>query len=292
MLIDIPSGFLPPEAPHNVKSEIIDFMSTDPAIPEYEDSFAAIIDNFMTEDECNELLALAVTPSSDNPNISSTEDGPWERAMINTGNEEQAMATEFRNCGRMIFESPELADRLLTRLMPFFKQWEMTNLRGQLNVTGLSGRKNEYTLSRLNEQLRFLKYVGGEYFRPHYDGEYRTPDGSEVSFFTIHLYLNGEGEDGQDLKEVLKRKELEDKNEVFKIAAGEENGKGKLLGGATSFMGSWVNNDKAVRVWPKTGRVLVFQQSDLLHSGDSVYSGTKFTVRTDVMYKKTPWSQT
>lgn len=279
MSIDIRPGFLPPQAPHNVTSAIIDFTATTPAIPEYKNCFAAVIDNFMTEAECKELLALAEQ---------STKNGKWERAMINVGNGKQTMATDYRNCGRIIFDSPEIAGRLLARLKPFFESWDTVTLQNKLGVTGLAGRKNIFNLTRLNERLRFLKYVGGEYFRPHCDGNYRTPDGSEISFYTIQLYLSGEGEEGQDLEEFAKRQKKELKGKGIKSDDKKGADPERLLGGATSFMPSWEQADQAVRVWPKTGRVLVFQQNNLWHGGDSVYGGTKYTVRTDVMYSKTP----
>lgn len=279
MSVDIRPGFLPAQAPHNVTSTVIDFTATTPAIPEYKNSFAAVIDNFMTAAECKELLALAEQ---------STGTGSWDRAMINVGNGKQAMATDYRNCGRIIFDSPEIADRLLARLKPFFESWDAVTLQNKLGVTGLAGRKNIFNLTRLNERLRFLKYVGGEYFRPHCDGNYRTPDGSEISFYTIQLYLSGEGEEAQDVNEFIKRQKKELKGKGIKSDDEEGAGQGKLLGGATSFMPSWELADQAVRVWPKTGRVLVFQQNNMWHGGDSVYGGTKYTVRTDVMYSKTP----
>jgi 2OG-Fe(II) oxygenase superfamily len=278
MPLSIRPDFLPPQPPHNVTSTIIDFTSTAPAIPKYKDCFAAVIDNFMTEAECHELLALAEKSASDG----SADSELWERAMVNIGNGKQALATDVRKCGRIIWDSTDIADRLLARLMPFFTEWDMVSLTAQ----GLAGKKRGYSLSRLNERLRFLKYVGGEYFRPHYDGNYRTPDRKEISFYTIHLYLNGEGEEEQDLKKILKMQQEEQENDSIRVEAGKEDGKRKLLGGATSFLPSWIKSDEAVRVWPKTGRVLVFQHDDLLHSGDSVYRGTKFTVRTDVMYSK------
>lgn len=37
---------------------------------------------------------------------------------------------------------------------------------------------------------------------------------------------------------------------------------------------------------PKYGRVLLFQHRFLLHSGDDVVSGTKYTMRTDIMFAK------
>lgn len=65
-----------------------------------------------------------------------------------------------------------------------------------------------------------------------------------------------------------------------------EDPAGKLLGGATSFVPNFREEDKAVRIFPRTGSVLVFQQNNLLHGGDPVFRGTKYTMRTDVMYKK------
>jgi hypothetical protein len=57
----------------------------------------------------------------------------------------------------------------------------------------------------------------------------------------------------------------------------------KLLGGATSFTDGFRAKD-SVRVFPKTGSVLVFQQRNLMHSGDDVFRGVKYTMRSDVMY--------
>jgi hypothetical protein len=56
-----------------------------------------------------------------------------------------------------------------------------------------------------------------------------------------------------------------------------------LSGGSTSFH-SYDGRAK-VEVEPKVGRVLVFQQKDLLHSGDEVLGGLKMTMRSDIMYK-------
>jgi hypothetical protein len=36
---------------------------------------------------------------------------------------------------------------------------------------------------------------------------------------------------------------------------------------------------------PKVGRVLIFQQRGLLHSGEEVVQGVKFTMRADLMYE-------
>ena len=106
--------------------------------------------------------------------------------------------------------------------------------------------------------MRFLKYGAGGYFATHLDGQYRRPDGSERSFLTIQIYLN-EG----------------------------------MEGGETTFFkeNPWTYathlNDptsQPLPVHPKTGRVLIFQH-DITHEGSLLISGTKYTIRTDVMYK-------
>jgi hypothetical protein len=70
------------------------------------------------------------------------------------------------------------------------------------------------------------------------------------SFLTVHLYLNGDG----------------------------------VEGGATRF---WTPDKKVwVDVEPEVGKVLVFQQRMLVHSGEEVRGGRKVTVRTDVMFER------
>jgi hypothetical protein len=89
----------------------------------------------------------------------------------------------------------------------------------------------------------------------HCDGSYETPDHTERSYFTLHLYLND--------------------------AVGKD-GKKQLEGGATTFFNGSMTN--RIDVTPKVGRVLLFQHRLMIHSGDDVVRGTKLTLRTDIMY--------
>lgn len=86
---------------------------------------------------------------------------------------------------------------------------------------------------------------------------YETPDKTERSYFTLHLYLNDN--------------EHQSDNE-------------QLEGGATTFWS--MSMKQRLDVQPKIGSVLLFQQRNLIHSGDDVLRGTKLTMRTDVMYSK------
>lgn len=91
----------------------------------------------------------------------------------------------------------------------------------------------------------------------HCDGMYETPDETERSYYTLHLYLNDTEHQPSDEA---------------------------LEGGATTF---WSMNMKdRLDVQPRMGSVLIFQQRFLMHSGDDVVKGTKLTMRTDIMYKK------
>ena len=57
----------------------------------------------------------------------------------------------------------------------------------------------------------------------------------------------------------------------------------ELVGGATSFLSG--DSSRRVDVNPKAGRVLIFQHRWLFHCGDDVVKGTKYTMRTDIMYE-------
>ncbi|KAJ5731093.1 Prolyl 4-hydroxylase alpha subunit [Penicillium malachiteum] len=288
--------------PQNASVHHIDFTRTTPPIMAFKDRFAAVIENFISEAECTELLRLAEeSTNSSNPNTPI-----WERAMINAGGGKQVMSVDTRKSGRIILDSADIAQRILDRLMPFMRDFNIDTVHNMPLVTGLgSARRGEsYQLSGINERLRFLRYEGGDYFRPHWDGTYVTPDGNERSLFTIHLYLNGDGE--QDMEELMPEIERAEKRNALFVKDGEvdlmdiretqsESGlqspsndvdarsKETLLGGATSFTDDY-RASEVVRVFPKTGSLLIFQQRNLMHCGDDVFRGIKYTVRSDLMY--------
>jgi hypothetical protein len=64
----------------------------------------------------------------------------------------------------------------------------------------------------------------------------------------------------------------------------EEKAGDLLFGGATTFHSN-LDPEKRMDIDPKAGRVLIFQQRRLLHSGDDVVAGIKHTMRSDLMYE-------
>lgn len=98
----------------------------------------------------------------------------------------------------------------------------------------------------INERLRFLCYSPGGQFKAHSDASYVRSDYTARTLITLQIYLN-EGFDG----------------------------------GETTFLN--YDEDVRVPVVPKTGMILVFEH-DIYHEGSLVRSGTKYTIRTDVLY--------
>jgi hypothetical protein len=187
--------------------------------------------------------------------------------MVNVGSGQQRLYEDTRKCGRIIWDDRDMVAKLWARIADSVP--DIHQLQNWADVTGIGPAKRQeiWKVTRLNERMRFLKYVGGEYFKgmytdshqsahadqvAHNDGCYQTPDGTERSYFTLHLYLN----DAAD----------------------------QLKGGATTFYD--YRMEQKIDVVPKSGRVLIFQHRNLLHSGDDVVSGVKYTMRTDVMYTK------
>ncbi|KXJ87724.1 hypothetical protein Micbo1qcDRAFT_197710 [Microdochium bolleyi] len=58
-----------------------------------------------------------------------------------------------------------------------------------------------------------------------------------------------------------------------------------LVGGATAFLST--NEKRRVDVDPRAGRVLIFQQRRLYHAGDDVLQGVKYTMRAELLHRKT-----
>ena len=258
----VPEDFLSTPAPNIIVSRI-DFTQT--YLPEYEGRYAVILDNVLSPEECQTLVHAAER---------STLDG-WERAMINIGGGRQMLMTDERNCGRIIWDSREVVAKIWKRIEHVPEVQEIRRLENTPRIfgNGPQRRGEVWKFTRPNERMRFLKYVGGEYFRPHCDGSYETPDRKERSYFTLHLYLN-------NASEIVTNEDLEKMDAEERKA--ETRKKDVLIGGATTFHS--YDMRRKFDVLPKAGRILLFQHRDLLHSGDDVLQGVKYTMRTDLMY--------
>ncbi|KAI1817423.1 hypothetical protein GGS20DRAFT_36827 [Poronia punctata] len=254
--VAIPDDFLKsaPADAQPITYNAIDFEKS--VLPEYKGCYAVVLDNVLSPSECALLLQLAEASVMDE----GKEDGSsWRPALVNIGSGYEQEIPDYRKSDRIIWDNQEIVDRFWARLVtvPQIRK-DLLELPPTLLRNRNQKRKHEFY--RVNRRMRFLKYTSGQFFRPHCDGEYgeETPEGFRVrTYMTVHLYLN-------------------DSQQAVGPSA-------DLVGGATSFL----SGDESVKmdVDPKAGRVLIFQHQDLVHSGDDVKAGTKYTVRTDILYR-------
>jgi len=116
------------------------------------------VSNVFTLEECQNLLK------------GCTE---YEPALINVGEGQQELDTDYRKCSRCIRDEPDTANFIYDRIKEFIPE------------------VSEHETSKpigLNERLRFLRYFSGDYFKPHQDGSYS--DENRVSYLTLQVYLN------------------------------------------------------------------------------------------------------
>lgn len=131
-------------------------------------------------------------------------------------------------------------------------------------ILGSKMFSKQMQLESLNERWRYCKYSEGHYFGAHVDGVYRPPYESGVfrsSYLTFLLYLNGP-------------QKVDDEIPVFQ-------------GGSTNFLTP--KQQLIYECVPEAGSALVFVQEDIkcFHDGGKLLGGTKYILRTDVMYKRT-----
>ncbi|KAI0379656.1 hypothetical protein F5Y04DRAFT_290246 [Hypomontagnella monticulosa] len=240
------SELLSGPAPASIAAHVVDFSKTE--VEEYAGYFAMTIDNVLTRAECINLLEL----------ISPPNNAAWPPATVTAYNGTQITDLKSRFCDRIFYTSQTIAGRLLERILPLIPP-EVVTLKDAPDITGQFPviRKETWRICRLRDELRFLKYRPGQYFRPHCDGQFEDKDGAK-SFLTLHLYLNGGEGDEEEVE-----------------------------GGATRFAVDFEDPQAGkLDVNPKAGSLVVFQQRDMYHEGAEVTKGIKYTMRADVMYER------
>jgi len=157
-------------------------------------------------------------------------------ASVNNYGVTQKM-TAVRNNDRAAFQNKTLAldiEAAINRVAPL------------LFMDALRGRE----FAGIGSDFKIYKYVPGQYFKPHRDGDV-TVDGI-TSMVTVLVYLNDAD------------------------------------GGATVIMpDGYGKKDNWVSITPRTGDVLLFSH-DLWHEGRPVETGEKFVLRTDLCYQALP----
>jgi len=109
-----------------------------------------------------------------------------------------------------------------------------------------------WRLEGLNPRFRFCRYRGGQRFCIHRDGAH-APSSEERSHLTCMLYLNDSAE---------------------------------FSGGSTRYYAERAEGSELLGVVrPEAGTLIVFDH-ELWHDGEAVSAGTKYVMRTDVLYTR------
>ncbi|KAF9465255.1 hypothetical protein BDZ94DRAFT_1254084 [Collybia nuda] len=230
----------------------------------YAPFYAKILDNVFTPTECRSLLALVSAPASSEASMLPSG---WHPAALSTNAPTQTVHTDFRNSDRALVVDSSTANFIYARLCPHVPELYALSPGGRWAIiTGRPEKKQgpTWTLAGVNPRLSFLRYGPGHYFKPHCDGLNEVE--GKKSFVTLHIYLNdAEGAD--------------DNNDVTSEVVPSSN-----------IPTSPATDDHKVHldVLPKAGRVLVFQQRMLVHSGEPVVSGIKYTIRSDFLFTEGP----
>lgn len=185
-------------------------------------------------------------------------DDKWKQAAVHygLGAHENYVNTDYRNSERILRFDHEAAEKIYQRLLPYVQELvEIKKGDKWEGIVGLRGRvSGTWKLVGLNERLSFMRYGPGHYFRGHCDGQLELPDG-RMSRVTVQIYL----------------------------------GEGEVEGGTTriSLGQTWRGEEAFVDIEPKKGRVLIFQQRHIFHSGEEVTKGVKYALRSDFMFRHT-----
>ncbi len=106
-------------------------------------------------------------------------------------------------------------------------------------------------IDSLNERLRYCKYSKQQQFSIHRDGVFYR-EANKQSVLTFLLYLNNNNE---------------------------------FLGGETAFYKDQYGKEVLASYTPEVGDVAIFDHT-IWHSGNKVYSGSKYILRSDFIYSK------
>lgn len=161
---------------------------------------------------------------------------------------------------------------------PEFSTWLWSMLAPVLPATYHTS-EGDWVLYGINPTHRVCRYLTEQHFGAHTDDRYRAADNSLASMYTIVMYLNDDYEGGK-----LRFLKFESHTKGAPGGGGGGGGDDDYVVAAT---GGRDDDDGSViaTLTPKRGMVTIFDQN-LLHEGQTLTSGVKYLLRTDVIYRQ------
>ena len=172
----------------------------------------------------------------------------------------QGYGARMRVCHRAATFAPSVADELTARVLPHvgsdvtIEANEYGYMRHQEGIVPNS-QPGHYTPYGCNPGVRVCRYTAGGHFQPHHDGQF-VAGRDERSFKTVMCYLND----------------------------GFEGGNTRFFDGRQGKYAPPRGEYVVFEYTPRRGDCLVFNHH-LLHDGGKVTAGTKYIMRTELMYR-------
>jgi len=209
-----------------------------------------IIHHFLSQEECIKL-------------IDRSESTGFKKSPPSGGGHGRTGREDARNNKYTIITDQNLANSLFKRVKDLVPE-DLTFIAKSPYFGSAGG--SEWKLSGLVERFRVYKYDVDEEYPEHMDGSYKrkiiNEKGENIveqSFLTLLIYLNDNFEGGHT-------RFFPEKQHC-------------------RFLRDIENKIPTVVVKPQEGSALVNIHS-ILHEGSSVTSGTKYVVRTDILYQR------
>ncbi|CAF1341956.1 unnamed protein product [Adineta steineri] len=179
-----------------------------------------VVCSLFTKEECEQLLNCERKNS-------------FQKAISN-------YPTYYRNNERLVIDDPKLSSYLFEKVKPYLPNQIETKSENEI-----------WTLTELNNRLRFCKYNSNQYFHRHLDGIHYVSKRKQ-SKLTFMIYLNNANE---------------------------------FEGGRTLFYKSKDSTDIWASYISQQGDLMIFDHN-LWHEGEEVKNGEKFLLRSDILYTK------
>ena len=148
---------------------------------------------------------------------------------------------------------------------------------------------SSFHLYSINPRWRFFRYAQNCVYRPHIDGSWPTSWVSKDESSGEYVYSTGEKPTSSDSNDDDQQQDSSTTTRsylTFLIYLNDN-----FTGGQTRFYFADNNKMMAKGITPLQGSVLVFPQGNtasLIHEGSAVTKGTKYVVRSDVIYSSSP----
>lgn len=198
-----------------------------------------------------------------------------ETAENDVENENKNVSSTDSNCSMPLAEALEL----------FIRRESLSASASNTEASPIAG---------LNPRLRVLKYDASDKdeFQGHFDAttEIHSSLLGQTSYMTILLYLNdgggGDFEGGETEFLSQERKEQQQASSLGS-AIGKDEAKSGGLVSVDAHGEKSGNNINMATITPKAGSVVLFEH-DLFHRGRPLLWGTKYVLRTDIMFTNPP----